>query len=190
MPDSSDSESSPSTPEKSTHETATGEPNPKPQAPEDTKGDSEEDGDDDNSSASSRNSSPSDEPGSPPPKTQYAKETEQYSPPSASRIKELENQHKERVEADKRQAEAKIRQDRIDEAKRLEEVEAQTRRRAFVETPPPQTGYLCGDCGATLFLGRGDPVRCRGCGCRILYKKKTTRLVDSRSPVSSWGICH
>ncbi|KAK0751739.1 DNA directed RNA polymerase II polypeptide K, partial [Schizothecium vesticola] len=50
-------------------------------------------------------------------------------------------------------------------------------RREFVEPAAPTTGYACGDCNATVFLGLGDPVRCRVCGCRILYKKRTNRLV-------------
>jgi DNA-directed RNA polymerase subunit RPC12/RpoP len=174
MADSSDSESLSSTPEESTRETATDEPQPQPQPRGDSKGETGED--DDGDSSSSRNSSSSDNPPSPP----------------ANRLNSLETQQQERVEA-VRQADAKSRQaakdlvaeanrqqaakDRLEEAKRLEEEEAQARRREFVEPAAPTTGYACGDCNATLFLGLGVPVRCCVCGCRILFKKRTNRLV-------------
>lgn len=38
--------------------------------------------------------------------------------------------------------------------------------------------YLCGDCGAENRLRAKDPVRCRVCGYRILYKIRTSRLVQ------------
>ena len=42
---------------------------------------------------------------------------------------------------------------------------------------PLRTGveYRCGDCSATQILKGGDPVRCRQCGFRILYKIRTKR---------------
>jgi len=36
--------------------------------------------------------------------------------------------------------------------------------------------YKCGDCGAHNLIKSGDPVRCRHCGFRILYKTRTKRL--------------
>ena len=54
-------------------------------------------------------------------------------------------------------------------------------------TPPPtprhpvplhQTAYICGDCGAENTLKPGDVIRCRECGYRILYKKRTKRVVQ------------
>eukprot|EP00957_Ditylum_brightwellii_P150581 11465856-Ditylum_brightwellii.AAC.1 len=33
--------------------------------------------------------------------------------------------------------------------------------------------YRCGDCGARNVVKGGDPVRCRHCGFRILYKTRT-----------------
>jgi len=35
--------------------------------------------------------------------------------------------------------------------------------------------YRCGDCGAKNVIKGGDPVRCRQCGFRILYKMRTKR---------------
>ena len=35
--------------------------------------------------------------------------------------------------------------------------------------------YRCGDCGARNVIKGGDPVRCRQCGFRILYKTRTKR---------------
>ncbi len=35
--------------------------------------------------------------------------------------------------------------------------------------------YRCGDCGAKNIIKAGDPVRCRHCGFRILYKTRTKR---------------
>ena len=35
--------------------------------------------------------------------------------------------------------------------------------------------YRCGDCGAINVVKASDPVRCRQCGFRILYKMRTKR---------------
>jgi DNA-directed RNA polymerase I, II, and III subunit RPABC4 len=35
--------------------------------------------------------------------------------------------------------------------------------------------YLCGDCNAKVPLKRGDPIRCKECGHRVLYKERTKR---------------
>jgi DNA-directed RNA polymerase subunit RPC12/RpoP len=35
--------------------------------------------------------------------------------------------------------------------------------------------YRCGDCGAKNVIKASDPVRCRQCGFRILYKMRTKR---------------
>lgn len=37
--------------------------------------------------------------------------------------------------------------------------------------------YRCGDCGARNVIKGGDPVRCRQCGFRILYKTRTKRCM-------------
>ena len=35
--------------------------------------------------------------------------------------------------------------------------------------------YLCGECNAKVPLKRGDPIRCKECGHRVLYKERTKR---------------
>jgi DNA-directed RNA polymerases I, II, and III subunit RPABC4 len=42
----------------------------------------------------------------------------------------------------------------------------------------PGVAYLCGDCGAENTIKPGDVIRCRDCGYRILYKKRTKRVVQ------------
>ncbi|KAH7367644.1 metallothionein-I gene transcription activator [Plectosphaerella cucumerina] len=42
----------------------------------------------------------------------------------------------------------------------------------------PQMQYLCGDCGLRFSMRRGDAIRCKECGCRILYKERTKRMVQ------------
>jgi len=37
------------------------------------------------------------------------------------------------------------------------------------------TKYICADCGSEVRLKQKDMVRCRECGYRIVYKKRTTR---------------
>ncbi|KAF3932275.1 hypothetical protein ABW19_dt0204160 [Dactylella cylindrospora] len=45
---------------------------------------------------------------------------------------------------------------------------------------PRQTSmkYLCADCGKAVTLNKGDPIRCKECGFRILYKERTKRMVQ------------
>ena len=43
--------------------------------------------------------------------------------------------------------------------------------------------YRCGDCGALNLIKGGDPVRCRQCGFRILYKTRTKRCEFNRKSV-------
>ncbi|KAH8649831.1 hypothetical protein BX600DRAFT_473664 [Xylariales sp. PMI_506] len=38
--------------------------------------------------------------------------------------------------------------------------------------------YICGDCGTKFPLKRGDVIRCIECGCRVLYKERTKRMVQ------------
>ncbi|KAF2791629.1 hypothetical protein K505DRAFT_309176 [Melanomma pulvis-pyrius CBS 109.77] len=38
--------------------------------------------------------------------------------------------------------------------------------------------YTCGDCDAAVSLKRGEPIRCRSCGHRVLYKQRTNRMVQ------------
>lgn len=44
--------------------------------------------------------------------------------------------------------------------------------------PVAAVAYICGDCGAENTLKGGDVIRCRDCGYRILYKKRTKRVVQ------------
>ncbi|XP_032793087.1 DNA-directed RNA polymerases I, II, and III subunit RPABC4 [Daphnia magna] len=37
--------------------------------------------------------------------------------------------------------------------------------------------YICGDCHGENELKPRDPIRCRECGYRIMYKKRTKRLI-------------
>ncbi|RKO96933.1 hypothetical protein CXG81DRAFT_14123 [Caulochytrium protostelioides] len=43
---------------------------------------------------------------------------------------------------------------------------------------PQQTNevtYVCGECGVDNEIKPREPIRCRDCGHRIMYKKRTTR---------------
>ncbi|KAJ3359413.1 hypothetical protein AMAG_04572 [Allomyces macrogynus ATCC 38327] len=44
--------------------------------------------------------------------------------------------------------------------------------------PPPATAYLCAACGEETELKPKEPVRCKTCGHRVLYKKRTSRMVQ------------
>jgi len=48
----------------------------------------------------------------------------------------------------------------------------------FEDTARP-VHYLCGDCDNKVTLKRGDPIRCKECGYRVLYKERTNRCVSS-----------
>ncbi|XP_033251810.1 DNA-directed RNA polymerases I, II, and III subunit RPABC4-like [Drosophila miranda] len=37
--------------------------------------------------------------------------------------------------------------------------------------------YICGECHHENEMRPRDPIRCRECGYRIMYKKRTKRLV-------------
>ncbi|KAF4556948.1 DNA-directed RNA polymerases I, II, and III subunit RPABC4-like protein [Elsinoe fawcettii] len=47
----------------------------------------------------------------------------------------------------------------------------------MMDTAKP-VAYLCGDCDTKVFLKRGDPIRCKECGYRVLYKQRTERLIQ------------
>ncbi|KXS13612.1 hypothetical protein M427DRAFT_58431 [Gonapodya prolifera JEL478] len=38
--------------------------------------------------------------------------------------------------------------------------------------------YVCGECGADNELKPKEPIRCTNCGYRIMYKKRTKRMVQ------------
>lgn len=45
---------------------------------------------------------------------------------------------------------------------------------SYEDTSRP-VNYLCGDCDARITLKKGDAVRCKECGYRVLYKERTNR---------------
>ncbi len=52
------------------------------------------------------------------------------------------------------------------------------------------TQYLCGDCNVKNLLKKGDPIRCKDCGHRVLYKERTKRYVPKapRKVARLWGM--
>ncbi|VUG16935.1 RPC10 [Brettanomyces bruxellensis] len=38
--------------------------------------------------------------------------------------------------------------------------------------------YICAQCAATFTLSPKEPVRCKECGHRVLYKARTKRMVQ------------
>lgn len=44
------------------------------------------------------------------------------------------------------------------------------------------TQYLCGDCGQQVEIKPRDPIRCRFCGYRILYKMRTKNRMSPHAP--------
>lgn len=44
----------------------------------------------------------------------------------------------------------------------------------FEDTGRP-VQYLCGDCDTKVMLKKGDAIRCKECGYRVLYKERTNR---------------
>lgn len=42
-------------------------------------------------------------------------------------------------------------------------------------TEGPVASYLCGECNSRVSLKRGDQIRCKDCGHRVLYKERTKR---------------
>ncbi|KAI2780555.1 DNA directed RNA polymerase [Daldinia loculata] len=53
-----------------------------------------------------------------------------------------------------------------------------TRSSAFDMDGGATMHYICGDCGTKFPLKRNDPIRCKECGCRVLYKERTKRMVQ------------
>ncbi|XP_014507408.2 DNA-directed RNA polymerases II, IV and V subunit 12 [Vigna radiata var. radiata] len=47
-----------------------------------------------------------------------------------------------------------------------------------MDPQPEPVSYICGDCGMENTLKPGDVIQCRECGYRILYKKRTRRIVQ------------
>lgn len=38
--------------------------------------------------------------------------------------------------------------------------------------------YVCGECGIDNSIKASEPIRCKNCGYRIMYKKRTTDIVQ------------
>ncbi|ORX73763.1 hypothetical protein DL89DRAFT_219823 [Linderina pennispora] len=49
---------------------------------------------------------------------------------------------------------------------------------APIRQQPVQMTYMCADCGADNDIKPKEPIRCRECGYRILYKKRTKKMVQ------------
>jgi len=49
---------------------------------------------------------------------------------------------------------------------------------ALPMAPRENMDYICADCGAKNEIKPREPIRCRECGHRIMYKKRTTRMVQ------------
>ncbi|KAI0269228.1 DNA directed RNA polymerase, partial [Gloeopeniophorella convolvens] len=49
---------------------------------------------------------------------------------------------------------------------------------SFLPPPRQEMEYLCADCGAKNDIKPREPIRCRECGHRIMYKKRTKRMVQ------------
>lgn len=47
--------------------------------------------------------------------------------------------------------------------------------------------YLCGDCDTKVSLKKGDPIRCKECGYRVLYKERTNRYAISVGGYRCWN---
>lgn len=46
----------------------------------------------------------------------------------------------------------------------------------YGQTPTLATmHYLCAECGVKVGINKGEPIRCKECGHRILYKQRTRR---------------
>ncbi|CBQ69543.1 related to RPC10-DNA-directed RNA polymerases I, II, III 7.7 KD subunit [Sporisorium reilianum SRZ2] len=41
----------------------------------------------------------------------------------------------------------------------------------------PVMEYICADCAATNEIRPREPIRCRECGHRVMYKKRTKRML-------------
>ena len=52
---------------------------------------------------------------------------------------------------------------------------AQDSSTAAVDSNARTVHYKCGDCDQDVPLKRGEPIRCRNCGHRVLYKQRTNR---------------
>ncbi|GAA5822477.1 hypothetical protein JCM3770_000661 [Rhodotorula araucariae] len=42
----------------------------------------------------------------------------------------------------------------------------------------PAVEYSCADCAASNEIKAREPIRCRECGCRVMYKKRIKRITE------------
>ncbi|KAJ3744725.1 DNA-directed RNA polymerase I [Lentinula detonsa] len=47
-----------------------------------------------------------------------------------------------------------------------------------MQAPRQEMEYLCADCNAKNEIRAREPIRCRECGHRIMYKRRTKRMVQ------------
>ncbi|KAH9007068.1 DNA directed RNA polymerase [Lactarius hatsudake] len=57
----------------------------------------------------------------------------------------------------------------------------------FLPPPRQEMEYLCADCGAKNDIKPREPIRCRECGHRIMYKKRTKR--SKSLDIRPWHYC-
>jgi len=50
--------------------------------------------------------------------------------------------------------------------------------RSFAGAAAATMHYLCAECGVKVGINKGEPIRCKECGHRILYKQRTRRMVQ------------
>ncbi|KAK4056746.1 hypothetical protein OIO90_002298 [Microbotryomycetes sp. JL221] len=55
--------------------------------------------------------------------------------------------------------------------------------------PPAPIEYLCADCAAPNEIKAREPIRCRQCGCRMMYKKRVKRS-DHGNNTASQGLAN
>lgn len=63
---------------------------------------------------------------------------------------------------------------------------AATGQNVYEDTSRP-VQYRCGDCNAKVVLRRGDLIRCKDCGFRVLYKERTNRYVERDASLFASG---
>ncbi|KAF8138176.1 DNA directed RNA polymerase [Boletus edulis] len=55
----------------------------------------------------------------------------------------------------------------------------------FAQQPRQEMEYICADCGAKNEIKSREPIRCRECGHRIMYKKRTQRSKPCPRPADT-----
>lgn len=47
----------------------------------------------------------------------------------------------------------------------------------YIQRPQAVPQYICGACSAKVEIRPKEPIRCKECGHRIVYKPRTTKMV-------------